>query len=211
MFRSFNCVHSIRYVVCQGKSAADMRPQRFRRSCGAAGRGSQLIDRIWYSFGTKNQAKRWVRLAPRRAACPIARSSLVLEQAGQFAQPQFVASPAVQRATIDRLARLPDARCSDRLAIDLVMQTRVVPGKPAERHQPSGFGLPIADQGLVVQLGEAIWRKDTLPMRYQARILTIIECEVAAIAHKMLWRPELRKIDRQANIDRIAPAQDEAG
>src|ERR1700722_15839648 len=147
-------------------------------------RHSQFVDS---HLGTQTKVRRARLLAPtRRVAFPIARAGFVLKQAGQFAKPRLVASPALQRTTIDRLARLPDARRSDRLAIDLVMQARIIPGESAERDQPSGFGLAVADQALVVHLGEAIGGNHPLPMRHQARILAIIECEIAAIAHEML-------------------------
>ena len=96
-----------------------------------------------------------------RGAEPVisfGQSLWVREQAAKLAEPRFVVSPALDRGSVNRLARLQHTGGLDHTAVLLRLQTGIVPFEADERDQFAGCLLSIADEILVVDLEEAIGR-----------------------------------------------------
>src|SRR5215472_4188587 len=88
----------------------------------------------------------------------------VVDQGAQGPEPRLVASPARDRAAVDRLPSLPLAGGLHNTRIGFGAQASVVPLQTAGRDHPPDDWFGSTSQFLVIDLDEAIRRQHAPPM-----------------------------------------------
>ena len=137
-------------------------------------------------------------------------SSARRQQFAQFAEPGLLAPPARDRSGIDRLARLPQARGPDRPLVALGAKAGIVPVETGKGDQPPGDGLAVGNQILVIDFGKPLTRQRRASMLHQPGILSVSKGEVGLGPGEIHPLAEIREIHREASVDRMAAAMDDA-
>ena len=91
------------------------------------------------------------------------------------------------------------------------MQAAVVPVKPAKSDNPARHRLAISHQRFVVDLQKALGRQHPSPVTHEPGILLPIERDRIAIVGEIGEVAVRRHVDRQAGVQRVPAAMDDAG
>jgi hypothetical protein len=131
------------------------------------------------------------------------------EQLAELAEPRLIMPPAGDRGGVDRLARLPHAHGRHRSLVALGLEAGIVPIETSEGDQPPRDRLTVCDQVLVVDVNKAIGRQRRAPVLHQPDVLPIGESQIRFVADILDPFGEIRKVYREAGVDRVAAAMDD--
>src|SRR6202034_924488 len=119
----------------------------------------------------------------------------------QGPQPGFVASPARDRAPIDRLPGLPLAGGLHSPRIAFRAQARVVPHQAAGRDDPPDDWFRRAGQVLVIDFDEAIRWQHFPPIIAEALVVAEVSDQFRTTGRKRQAWMEMSLMNRQRRVD----------
>ena len=129
----------------------------------------------------------------------------------QLAEPRLVVPPSLDRGAVDGLARLPLAGRPHRVGVALGLEAGARPSRDRRtRSSRRAVCLGRGGRVLVVDVEQPVGREHRAPVIHQTEVLAVVRDEVAAVAREAPVLGEVRRVDRQARVDRVAPAVDDA-
>src|ERR1700678_3598877 len=126
----------------------------------------------------------------------VIQSRLVIDECAQGPEPWFVASPALDGCSIDRLPGLPLAGGLHGSRIGFGAQASIVPGQAAGPDDPPDKLFGRAGQILVIHLDEAIRWQHGPPMVDEPLVVAEIRDQFSASGRKRQARVEVSLMDR---------------
>src|SRR5579862_552612 len=133
-------------------------------------------------------------------------ASTFIDQLSQRPQPRFVASPALDRTAIDRLAGLPLAGGPHRPWVRFGTPARVITRQPACRDDTTNRRFGHAGQLLVIDLDETIRRQHPPPMIHEPLVAVEVCDQFCASGWKGQGWMKMRLMDGQCCVNGGASA-----
>src|SRR6516164_2776960 len=153
----------------------------------------------------------WPRPRRRKPKRP-GRHAILIDPQFLEQRPQLLAigAPASDRALIDRLAHLGDARGAHRATCLVKGKAGVVPFEVAVRYDLPCLCFQIGDHFLVLDLDHHALRQDAAPVGHERIVATVEAAELAEIVGVWITVLEENRETGEAGIDRVAARMDDA-